>query len=322
MRRFVSLATLLVGSSLLAGCPIYPVDSCYSSYDCSNGYVCDNYLGQCVAPKGDDDDDDNVTPPPPRPQPPDTTPSCAVPSDCAAGETCGEKGFCLPGDCTFWGCVSGFECAENPEGKSFSCVDSRGGSGGSGGSGGASAICTSRATTNAAAPLPPATGEILLVEEVEKSSFCLAGLESDPSTSKLVTDGERSFSNDLDDALPTHVASLTIVGQVASTETINCNAPNPDAPDDAAVVECVLTMATNAISQAQYESTGAPFTINVTTWTDQAFLGSTSGLKLNKTLRFSGRPDPQQSEIDADVFIDVHSTVRNEGPGSRPPPAP
>lgn len=318
MRRFVSLATLLVASAMLAGCPIYPVDSCYSSYDCPNGYTCDSYLGQCVAEPGDDDDDDDVSDPvPPLPQPPpDRTDECSSPVDCAEGETCGEKGFCLPGDCTFWGCVSGFTCAESAEGKAFVCVEE--GTGGGGGE----VSCSSSLTA------PPASGTLSFADEVagEKFSFCLASLDSDPSTSRLLAGGELGLA-DSADAERLQQATLTIEGQIASSETILCNAnPETDGPS----AKCSLVATDHAIRQVTYESAvDRPFTIRVETWTDTAFVG-VAELTLLKTLSFSGRPDVVRSEIETEVQISVHSRVLEDGEddvndsegGGRPPPAP
>ena len=317
MRRFVSLATLLVASAMLAGCPIYPVDSCYSSYDCPNGYTCDSYLGQCVAEPGGDDDD-APSKPPPTPTPPDRNDECSTPADCEQGETCGEKGFCLPGDCTFWGCIAGYSCLETPEGKAFTCVEDGTGSGGQGGAGGGSgATCSNNLQT------PPGSGTLFLADSGlgEKLSFCLAGLQSDPSISSLQTGGQLTFG-DQATAENRQVAELLITGQIASSENILCNADLTN--EDVLSASCWMTAGDTSIRQLGYETIGdRPFTIHVETWTDQAFVGSATGVPLFRTLAFSGRPDTETTEITADFNIEVRSTVleNNTGDdgGGRPP---
>jgi hypothetical protein len=311
MRRFVSLATLLVASAMLAGCPIYPVDSCYSSYDCPNGYTCDSYLGQCVAQSGDDDDD--VTKPPPPPPPPDRNDECSSPADCDVGETCGEKGFCLPGDCTFWGCVTGYSCTETPEGKAYACVQDGTGSGGSGGSGG-------EASCSSSLQAPPASGELTLIDanSGEKLSFCLASLTSDPSLTSLQTGGELGVG-DKGNAEPRQKATLVIEGQIASSDTIVCNA---DPATDAISAKCSLTASDSAIRQVEYQTIeNRPFTIRVDVWTDEAFSASAE-IPLGRVTTFSGRPDTVVDEVTVQALIDVKSRVlegdSDEG-GGRPP---
>jgi hypothetical protein len=39
---------------------------------------------------------------------------CTSPSDCAPNETCAGDGQCRPGDCTTWGCASGYKCEVTP----------------------------------------------------------------------------------------------------------------------------------------------------------------------------------------------------------------
>jgi hypothetical protein len=63
-------------------------------------------------------------------------PQCGGPTDCALNETCGSDGQCHPGDCTFWGCVSGYSCVIDDDGAAV-CGAGGGGNGGSGGGGGA-----------------------------------------------------------------------------------------------------------------------------------------------------------------------------------------
>jgi hypothetical protein len=123
MRRTSLLVALFVGSLLLPGCPIYPNDSCYDESDCSSGYVC-SVDNTCIPT--------SPTPAPTSPKNPD--PWCSSPSDCASNETCGPQGLCLPGDCTNWGCVSGYSCSVS---SGFAvCVSKPAGQGGSAGAGG------------------------------------------------------------------------------------------------------------------------------------------------------------------------------------------
>jgi len=67
------------------------MDDCAYDSDCATGYVCDQSSGECFVP-------------------PESNDACRAPSDCPPSYTCGEKGYCMPGDCYFNGCVSGFEC--------------------------------------------------------------------------------------------------------------------------------------------------------------------------------------------------------------------
>ena len=68
--------------------------------------------------------------------------TCSSPSGCGTNETCGQDGLCHPGDCTFWGCVSGTTC-EVDQSLGASCVAGGGtggaaqGGAGQGGQGGA-----------------------------------------------------------------------------------------------------------------------------------------------------------------------------------------
>jgi hypothetical protein len=318
MRRFVSFATLLVASSLLGGCPIYPADSCYSAYDCSSGYTCDSYLGQCVANPGDDDDDvaPLPLPPPGPPAPPPRDRTCSDPAQCEAGETCGEQGYCLPGDCTFWGCIEGFSCVESPQGKSYACVKD-------GTPADPEAVCGSSAIA------APAAGTLSLSDGAETLSFCLAGLESNPADGSLLAGGELAvlppFDNNLGPQL-LQEASLTIKGSRISREIINCNAIG----DVAESAICLLKATNLGLGQTEYASIEEPFSIVVESWTDDAFVGTALGVPLSKTIFFSGRPDREQTVIQSDIKIEVRSVVieddgnggsnGDEGGGRPPPP--
>jgi hypothetical protein len=116
MRRKLPVGFLLLAGFLVPGCPIYPDGgTCHSDDDCGSGYLCDRSLGACYRADGNVGD------------------ACEEPTDCGPNETCGEDRVCVSGDCTFSGCVSGFEC-DVFEGA-WQCV-SIGDSGGSSGFGG------------------------------------------------------------------------------------------------------------------------------------------------------------------------------------------
>ncbi|HYQ01418.1 MAG TPA: hypothetical protein VER96_22250 [Polyangiaceae bacterium] len=68
-------------------------DGCYHDSDCGSGYLCNDATGACYLPANDRGGE-----------------ACTAPGDCPASYTCGTEGRCLPGDCFFHGCVSGFEC--------------------------------------------------------------------------------------------------------------------------------------------------------------------------------------------------------------------
>ena len=96
---------------------------CYADVDCGQGYQCDGNSGACVAPSDAGDG------------------SCRAPTDCDAGYTCGKNGACLPGDCSFNGCVTGFQC-ESSTGR-WECAP-----GSDGGAAGASNEDTAQAGTS------------------------------------------------------------------------------------------------------------------------------------------------------------------------------
>ncbi len=131
MKRFLSFTLFglgtVVGTVVLAGCPIYPDSGsdhrvcdgqgcydcpddyrsnscttwqCSSDYDCPGGYACDS-THACSpggAPVG----------------------TCSKPGDCYPGDNCGGDGYCHPGDCTSTGCVDGYVCKLS--GGSAQCV--------------------------------------------------------------------------------------------------------------------------------------------------------------------------------------------------------
>lgn len=119
--RKLLLVLLSMSALWLPGCPIFASDNvCYYDGDCAPGYACQANEGRCVA----------ETPIAPDP--------CATPGDCRPGETCSAKATCVPGDCTFSGCVDGWQC-DVVDGR-FTCVSddlSRGGAAGAAGAAGA-----------------------------------------------------------------------------------------------------------------------------------------------------------------------------------------
>lgn len=144
MKPFASIILLGLSSVFLAGCPLVFSD-CFDDSDCDSGYYCDN-SGWC----------ERDTCSPDRPGCSwDNTGAysgeggysgggysggsngwCRSPADCAPNETCGEDGYCHPGDCFFWGCIDGYSCQLGSYG--YECVADHSGSGGysGGGSGG------------------------------------------------------------------------------------------------------------------------------------------------------------------------------------------
>jgi hypothetical protein len=105
--RLAVTAIFLVALGAFGGCQSSTMDEgCYADSDCASGTVCDSTSGECrAAPDGGSD-------------------SCHAPSDCAPSYTCGMKGYCMPGDCYFNGCVSGFECQSST--GTWECAPSSG----------------------------------------------------------------------------------------------------------------------------------------------------------------------------------------------------
>src|SRR5258708_19923885 len=92
MRRAVVTAVFLCAVAALGGCPIYNHEDqgCYRDRDCAPDYLCDMRSGLCYVPGAGN--------------------SCLRPTDCVMNQTCGRTGQCLSGDCTFNGCVAGYQC--------------------------------------------------------------------------------------------------------------------------------------------------------------------------------------------------------------------
>jgi len=91
--RAGAIVIFFVALGLIDGCSSNDMDAgCYSDGDCGAGYRCDDSSGACYAST----------------DPVDV--SCKKPSDCIVGYTCGDNSRCAPGDCSFHGCVTGFDC--------------------------------------------------------------------------------------------------------------------------------------------------------------------------------------------------------------------
>jgi len=110
-------AVILVASLLLPGCPVFSSDStCWDDSDCAAGFACRRSDGHCVKQAAPE------------------RAACGSPDGCAVGETCASDATCVPGDCTFSGCVGGWRC-DVLEGR-WSCVeDGPAGGGAAGGAG-------------------------------------------------------------------------------------------------------------------------------------------------------------------------------------------
>jgi len=121
LRGGLAGALIVVTGALLPGCPVFSSDSaCWDDSDCAPGFACRNSDGQCAP--------ENI---------PERA-ACSSPDDCALGETCASDATCVPGDCTFSGCVGGWKC-DVLEGR-WSCVpDDRAQGGAAGGAGAAGA---------------------------------------------------------------------------------------------------------------------------------------------------------------------------------------
>jgi hypothetical protein len=112
--RVAATVIILFALGAFGGCQSSSMDDgCYSDNDCASGDICDDASGTCRTPVDGGSD------------------SCSAPSDCAASYTCGDKGLCLPGDCYFNGCVTGFECQSST--GTWQCLPSSAGAAGTSG---------------------------------------------------------------------------------------------------------------------------------------------------------------------------------------------
>lgn|GEM_PF-1314399 len=88
-------------------------EGCYRDSDCAAGDLCDDSVGACYSPTDGGND------------------VCSAPEDCPSSYTCGKDGRCMPGDCYFNGCVTGFECQSST--GTWKCSSSSGGAAGASG---------------------------------------------------------------------------------------------------------------------------------------------------------------------------------------------
>ena len=120
MKRLSLLSFVGLLVTMIAGCPIYN--------DQHNSSFCETDCGTGGSPAG-----------------------CHGPADCTLNETCGSDNQCHSGDCTEWGCNSGFDCVKNPD-QTASCVPGTATttttSSGTGGTGGSTTTSTSTSTSS------------------------------------------------------------------------------------------------------------------------------------------------------------------------------
>ena len=118
-RRLLSWSLALLSAFCVGGCPLFADRAgCWDDRDCAPDFSCDRSSGLC------------------REAGSTTALTCERPEDCNGNLNCGSEAVCVRGDCTFTGCVEGYECS----GASgiWSCVrTSAGGAGGQAGEGGA-----------------------------------------------------------------------------------------------------------------------------------------------------------------------------------------
>jgi hypothetical protein len=109
--RAAATVIFFVALGVIDACSSNSMDGgCYTDSDCGSNYLCDDSTGDCYASSDPVNTD------------------CSKPSDCVAGYTCGKAGQCMPGDCFFHGCASGFEC-ESSTGR-WECLSSSAGAAG------------------------------------------------------------------------------------------------------------------------------------------------------------------------------------------------
>ena len=111
--RAAGTVIFLVALGTFSGCQSTTNDGCYYDSDCGSGYVCEPSSGACLSPSDGGNE------------------SCRVPADCQPSYTCSTNARCLPGDCYFNGCVTGFECQSST--GTWQCAPTTGGEAGAGG---------------------------------------------------------------------------------------------------------------------------------------------------------------------------------------------
>jgi hypothetical protein len=107
--RAAATVIFFVALGVLGSCSSNDDEGCYGDSDCAPGFVCDDSSGECRASSNGGNH------------------PCTLPTDCAQSYACGEQGRCLPGDCYFNGCVSGFECQSST--GTWECLSSSGAAG-------------------------------------------------------------------------------------------------------------------------------------------------------------------------------------------------
>lgn len=122
----------LLGLSV-AGCPVYPRDQyCYDSSDCPANSYC-NADNVCMnVPTGSGTGGGGMG------GSAGSSQACTTPDACGANAVCGKDGRCHSGDCSFSGCVSGYDCVLN-ENKVYSCRKTGPGADGGAGAAGSEA---------------------------------------------------------------------------------------------------------------------------------------------------------------------------------------
>jgi hypothetical protein len=138
MKRTLGLGLIALSGLVLSGCPIYSNDHyCYDDFDCPSNAYCDSDNSCHVTDSGgtggsghSGQGGSGATG--------GKTGSCDAPSNCPGNSVCGTDGVCHPGDCFFWGCVSGYHCAITQQ-MTWACekdgqTDGGAASGGAGGS--------------------------------------------------------------------------------------------------------------------------------------------------------------------------------------------
>jgi hypothetical protein len=115
LKRATVTVTFFGALVALGGCPSTTTsdNGCYRNSDCAQGLLCDHSSGECFAPSDAGYE------------------SCRAPTDCAASFTCGKNGRCMPGDCYFNDCVTGFQCGSST--GTWECLPSSAGAAGAGG---------------------------------------------------------------------------------------------------------------------------------------------------------------------------------------------
>lgn len=125
--------TVFGAMTVLAGCPVFD----------DHGDGCDD--GGCWTPSTSGAGGSNTTSGTGGSQ------GCTSPSDCLTNQTCGDDNQCHDGDCTFWGCPSGYACQIADDGTASCEPGTSSTSSGVGGSGGATTTTTTTTSSTGGA---------------------------------------------------------------------------------------------------------------------------------------------------------------------------